>query len=300
MSSKYDSRYKGKYIPLSLFSIKKVFFLQVVYILFVNVVFSQIQLPSQIQLSSSPGDSAPPQQTLTMRVIVLRDENEQDTNLGENQESEALNGIINFFPEEMRNGTYIKILDEKRDIPVEIDRELIWDISRVTKLNVRLLNIDYNSQLVELESDLQTEREGVSVSVVKATGKVKIGGYLFYANLEFDGSVNHLILSISKGDDNGQSQNKEQNQENTPEDKSEGESESEGKIENEDEKNKSESDKNNSDGESKGENGSEDKKDEQSNEQLMLLLKSLEDIDKKEQKEMLNRRERIELLEEWW
>ncbi len=38
----------------------------------------------------------------------------------------------------------------------------------------------------------------------------------------------------------------------------------------------------------------------QSNKNIILLLQSLEDVDKQEQKEMLNQREKIELPEQWW
>ncbi|MCX8064341.1 MAG: hypothetical protein N3G21_04135 [Candidatus Hydrogenedentes bacterium] len=266
----------------------------------ISACFAQFQIPTQLQPSSSPDSLDSTLKDVTIRVIVLRIDS-QDSE-GEKLSSGDIGEVLSYLPESMRNERYVKVFDEKRVIKLEAKEENTYVISDVSRFTVTPIDVDYNSQLVLIDTNLQTINNDSPIIVVKAKAKVGIGDYLLYSNLEFDDAINQVILTVSKNDENKQSPNDSQNPENREgEDSKDGESsKDELNSENKNEDKKDISDVNSNKDNQKNEGEQQNEKGDQSNKQILLLLKSLEEVDEREQKEMLNQREKIELPEKWW
>ncbi|GEM_PF-6408850 len=276
--------------------LSKVLFSQIfILVLLVDVVSAQVQTPLQFPISTnSPNISST--QNISAKVTVLKLDSQDTTNKTTNLQEilKDLGNVGNLISQELGNGNFESFFDEEKEIPIGSQQEISYDISDSSKFRVRVLEVDPDSQSLSIESNLETNKDGKLLNVVRAIGKVKVGEYLLYKNLEFDNALHHLILLIkAKDGNNNQGDNKEEKSQNEEGEKSEeGENSDISEPKNEDKKENKEA----NESRDEGEKNDKDKNDKN----IMLLLQSLEEADKQEQKEMLNQRERIELPEQWW
>lgn len=262
-------------------------------ICFVTNAQSQIQLPLQSPSSIANANSTSSQH-ITARVIIVSLEPQGVVNDTSSISSllDELGTKANLILEELGTGNFVNTFDEEKEIIPGETKELIYNVSNSSKFKIKVLEFEPNTQSISLESYLETLVNGSLLNVVKASGKVKVGEYLLYKNLEFDNALHHLILIISSKDKNDQDKNDEHNDKNEKENSNKGDDSNMSQPEGENKKEEDISQE--TEGEQKNDNK------QQSDKNIMLLLQSLEDVDKQEQKEMLNQREKIELPERWW
>jgi len=269
-------------------------FFLIAIIFFIENVCAQTQPPILLSPSTSDSDKSY-EQNISIRVITFQLVPEGNSNNTSILFStlEDLGKVGTSIIEELGNSNLVRTFDEEKEINLGTQEEIVYNLSNSSKFKAKILGVDPNSQSISLETNLEAVRNGSSLNVVHATGNVKVGEYLLYKNLEFDDSVYHLVLLVdSKDKDNKQDKNQGQNNENQEKkdtQKDENSSIDESKVKNKEGENEKESER----------SQKEDNK-EQDDKNIILLLQSLEDTDKREQKEMLNQRERIELPEHWW
>lgn len=199
--------------------------------------------------------------------------------------SEVLEGdeALSFIIKKLGIDNYNIVYKDKQPITSDNKSELHYKIGEGLDYYV-LPQEEASSEVYVLDTRVQITEGNKKLDAIKAIAKAKLGEPLVYKGIQLDNN-NYIIIFTLKNEDENQSKGGEQNQEQQQ--KEQEQKENQQNNQNKDEQKAQEEQNNNE----------ENKKE---NRQMELLLESLDDMDQKEQKEMLNERERIMLPEKWW
>lgn len=238
-------------------------------------------------LLKRPEENVGTKNNLTAEVFAIRtgEGNTKSTNEEAQDKSGVLEGdeAIVFITKKLGISDYDVVFKDKQPISPDDKSELHYKIKE--GLDYYVLPQEFSaSEVFTLDTRVQITEGDRKVDAIKAIAKARLGEPLVYKGIQSDND-NYIILFTLKNEEQNQSKDGEQNQEQQ-------DKEQEQKEEQQDNQNKDEQEK-----QEEQNNKEEDKKE---NRQIELLLESLDDMDQKEQKEMLNERERITLPEKWW
>ncbi len=236
-------------------------------------------------LIKRPEEDKGKQKTIIAEVVTIRTKESKLGNDNVNTEngSNVLEGneALSFIIQKLGIRDYELVYKDKQTLSIQEKKELNYKVSE--KLNYCLVPKEVIPPgIVMLDTRVQIEEGNKKVNAIQAVAKAKVGEPLVYKGIQLDNNDYIIILTL-KSEDENQSQGGEQNQQ---EQKQEQEQQKENENNTEEQNNQKEQ--------------KDEKENKQENRQMQLLLESLDDMDQKEQKEMLNERERIMLPEKWW
>lgn len=236
-------------------------------------------------LIKRPDENDTQSKTIIAEVVVLKtSENDPGNNIIEENNRAVLDGneAVSFIIQKLGIKDYELVYKAKQTLPMEEKKELNYNIN--DKISYYVVPKDVIPPGVfTLDTRVQIEEEGKKINAIQAVAKARVGEPLVYKGIKLEND-NLIIVFTLKSEDNNQSKGGEQNQQKQEQEQEQQQKENEQNIEEQNYQ--------------KEQKGSEENKKE--NRQLQLLLESLDDMDQKEQKEMLNERERIMLPEKWW
>lgn len=248
--------------------------------------FADNNIPPLIKRPEGDGDGGK-QNILIAEVIAIKTGNNVN-NSGDNKtpsDTAFLEGneALSFLVDKMGVKDYELVFQEKQEFSSDNMRELYYKIKEGLDYYVIPREV-VSPGICTADTRVQITNGDKKIDAIKATAKAKLGEPLVYKGIQLD-SEDYIIIFTLKNKDVDQSQGGEQNQEQKQE--------QEQKKEEQEQQNKEEQ-------QDSSEQEKNDEENKNENRQMQLLLESLDDMDQKEQKEMLNERERIMLPEKWW
>ncbi|HOQ32834.1 MAG TPA: hypothetical protein PLA12_10010 [Candidatus Hydrogenedens sp.] len=257
-------------------------------IFFIGFSFSSIMAQDSIPpLLKRPGEDDGTKKKITAEVYAIKagEKNTKNTDEEGQDKSEVLEGdeALSFIIKKLGINDYNVVFKDKQPISTDNKNELHYKIGQGLDYYVLPQEVA-SSEVYTLDTRVQVTEGNKKVDAIKAIAKAKLGEPLVYKGIQLDNS-DYIIIFTLKNEDENQSKGGEQNQEQQQ--KEQEQKENQQNNQDKDEQKKQEE-----------QNNKEENKKE--NHQMELLLESLDDMDQKEQKEMLNERERIMLPEKWW
>ncbi len=247
-----------------------------------NIVHAQDYVPPMLK---RPDNEDGKQKTIVAEVVAVKRNGNSESNNQDSQKDAKLldgNNALSFIQNQLGIKDWEMVYQEKKNISLESKNELSYRIKDGLDYIVKPEDVQPPG-IFTLDTRVQINEGTNKIDAVKAVAKAKLGEPLVYKGIKLNNDEYIIVLTL-KSDGENQSQNKNQNQEENQDQKQEENQQDEQKTE---EQQKQSEEKEN-----------EDNKKE--NRQIQLLLESLEEMDQKEQKEMLNERERILLPDKWW
>jgi len=246
---------------------------------FCFIPFADSGVPPLLQ---RPPEGEEKQKNIMAEVLAITPA-ENINNEGEPDQKGMIEGdeALSFIIQKLGIQNYKVVYKNTQEFPVDKMSELQYQINDRLNYYVSPKEIA-NEGVFTLDTRIQIDEGDKKTDAIKAIAKAKLGEPLVYKGIQL-ANDNYIIVFTLKSEDENNSSGGEQKQEN--QDKQQ---------QNEEQQNQ-ENEKQNNQEEQKN-----DQKNKKENRQIELLLESLDDMDQKEQKEMLNERERIMLPDKWW
>jgi len=282
------SKFKVKMLGWNCQSNKSVKIVIISLFLIAKSLFADNSVPP---LLSKPEDIQESQKPVEAEVTAVKIMGEQGKNVPEEESNNGNasllegNEAVSFILKRLGVNGFDVIYKDKQTIQDGNLSELQFPINEGIKFFIQPQG-GKETGVFDLNTRVQMEVEGNWLNIIEAIAKAKIGDPLVYKGISREGNDYIIILTLVRDSEKNQ-QGGNDNQQEGQDDKDQQEQKKETQME-ENKENKEEK--------------KEDEKKEDANEkkQIELLLESLEEIDQKEQKEMLNDRERIMLPDKWW
>ncbi len=245
-------------------------------------------------LLAKPGDNKETQKPVNAEVVAVKTKNAPASN-SENPEknsndSEMIQGnsAISFIVKNLGIKDYDVIYNDKKTLTMDNPVELYFPVKEGLDFYVLPQKIE-SSEVFTLNTRVQIAEGDNKIDAIKAIAKARMNEPLVYKGIQTNGDSYIIVLTISSEGDNqqqgGQQDNKDEQDKKDEQQQKDNEQD---KQNLEEQKQQPEQKK---DGEEKKEG---------ENQQTKIILESLDEMDQKEQKEMLNDRERITLPDKWW
>ncbi len=234
-------------------------------------------------LIKRPDENDTQQKTVIAEVVAVKTKENNAVDNGIVEDNNAVlkgDEAVSFIIQKLGINNYEVVYKNKQTLSMDEKKELNYKVNE--KINYCVVPKEVMPPgIFTLDTRVQIEEGEKRINAIQAVAKAKIGEPLVYKGIKLEND-NLIIVLTLKSEDENQSKGGDQDQQKPEQEQQQKENE-----QNIEEQNNQ-----------KEQKGSEENKKE--NRQLQLLLESLDDMDQKEQKEMLNERERIMLPEKWW
>lgn len=214
-------------------------------------------------------------------TVIIPSQNEDETSLIKGKDA------VSFITSILGLSGIEEVFRETQQIADTYDYGNHFKILPELNFYVKKLEGDGSSGIYTLQTRVTIKNDEHEVDAIRATAKAQLGEPLVFSGIEMNTEKYIILATLQQRSNEKSNQNVDSSSKENEQEPEKGENQEPKPLEEQDSKESSDREQN-------------DQKDKKESQQILLLLESLEDTDQQEQKEMLNRREKIQLEEKWW